>query len=115
MSLKIHFLESHLDFFPENLGEVSDVHGEKFHKDILAMEKRYRGKWILIILADYCWTVKGMYLKAITGGSHMPLYFRGKLLPVSLERKVLFCTNTILCICETLPDRKILCTYMNSA
>jgi len=23
MSLKIHFLESHLDFFPENLGEVS--------------------------------------------------------------------------------------------
>ena len=28
MSLKIHFLESHLDFFPpENLGEVSDEHG----------------------------------------------------------------------------------------
>jgi len=25
--LKIHFLESHLDFFPENLGEVSDEHG----------------------------------------------------------------------------------------
>jgi len=24
MSLKIHFLESHLNFFPENLGEVSD-------------------------------------------------------------------------------------------
>jgi len=29
MSLKIHFLESHLDFFPENLGQVSDEHGEK--------------------------------------------------------------------------------------
>ena len=29
MSLKIHFLESHLDFFPENLGEVSDEHREK--------------------------------------------------------------------------------------
>ena len=27
-SLKIHFLESNLDFFPENLGEVSDEHGE---------------------------------------------------------------------------------------
>ena len=28
MSLKIHFLESHLNFFsPENLGEVSDEHG----------------------------------------------------------------------------------------
>jgi hypothetical protein len=33
MSLKIHFLESHLDFFPENLGEVSDEHGERFHQD----------------------------------------------------------------------------------
>ena len=31
ISLKIHFLESHLDFFPENLGEVSDEHGERFH------------------------------------------------------------------------------------
>jgi hypothetical protein len=41
MSLKIHFLESRLDFFPENLGEVSDEHGERFHQDIIAMEKRY--------------------------------------------------------------------------
>jgi len=31
MSLKIHFLEPHLDFFQENLGEVSDVHGGRFH------------------------------------------------------------------------------------
>ncbi|UYV81453.1 hypothetical protein LAZ67_20001237 [Cordylochernes scorpioides] len=28
MSLKIHFLHSHLDFFPDNLGAVSDEHGE---------------------------------------------------------------------------------------
>ena len=44
MSLQIHFLESHLDFFPENLGEVSEKHGERFHQDIVAMEKRYQGK-----------------------------------------------------------------------
>jgi len=43
MSLKIHFLESHLDFFPENLGEVSDEHCERFHQDIMVMEKRYQG------------------------------------------------------------------------
>jgi len=43
MSLKIHFLESHLDFFPENL-EVSDEHCERFHKGIMAMEKQYQGK-----------------------------------------------------------------------
>jgi hypothetical protein len=37
-------LESHLDFFPENLGEVSDKHSERFHQDIVAMEKWYQGK-----------------------------------------------------------------------
>jgi len=58
MSLKIHFLESRLDFFPENLGEISDEHGERFHLDILAMEKRYEGKWTSSMLADYRWTLK---------------------------------------------------------
>jgi len=53
MSLKTHFLESQLDFFPENLGEVSDEHGERFHQDIMAMEKRYQGKWTSSILAEY--------------------------------------------------------------
>jgi len=58
MSLKIHFLKSHLDFFPENLGEFSDEHGENFHEDILTMEKRYQGKWTSSMLADYYWTMK---------------------------------------------------------
>jgi hypothetical protein len=39
MSLKIHFLHSHLDFFPQNLSAVSDEHGEHFHQDIAVMEK----------------------------------------------------------------------------
>ncbi|UYV62858.1 hypothetical protein LAZ67_2002168 [Cordylochernes scorpioides] len=42
MSLKIHFLHSHLDFFPDNLGAVSDEHGERFHQAISNMEKRYQ-------------------------------------------------------------------------
>ncbi|UYV65024.1 hypothetical protein LAZ67_3002855 [Cordylochernes scorpioides] len=58
MSLKIHFLHSHLDFFPDNLGAVSDEHGERFHQDISSMEKRYQGKWSPTMLADYCWTLK---------------------------------------------------------
>jgi hypothetical protein len=58
MSLKVHFLDSHLDFFPENLGAVSDEHGERFHQDISNMEKRYQSKWSLRMLADYCWTLK---------------------------------------------------------
>jgi len=53
MSLQIHFLESYLDFFPENPGEVSDEHGERFHRNIMAMEKGYQGEWISRMLADY--------------------------------------------------------------
>jgi hypothetical protein len=41
MSLKIHILDSHLVDFPENLGAVSDEHGERFHPDISLIEKRY--------------------------------------------------------------------------
>jgi len=58
MSLKIHFLESNLEFFPENLGEVSDEHGERFHQDILTKEKRYQGKWTSSMWADCCWKLK---------------------------------------------------------
>jgi hypothetical protein len=43
MSLKIHFLESYLDFFPDNCSEVRDELGERFHQD-MAMEMRYQGK-----------------------------------------------------------------------
>ena len=58
MSLKIHLLHSHLDFFPENLGSVSDEHGERFHQDISVMESRYQGRWSAAMLADYCWTLQ---------------------------------------------------------
>ena len=57
MSFKIHFLSSHLDFFPENCGSVSDEHGERFHQNFAAMEGRYKGKWSPSTLADYCWTL----------------------------------------------------------
>jgi hypothetical protein len=41
MSLRIYFLHSKLNFFPENCGAVSDEHGERFHQDISSMKKRY--------------------------------------------------------------------------
>ncbi|GBM57054.1 hypothetical protein AVEN_157020-1 [Araneus ventricosus] len=58
MSLKIHFLHSHLEFYPENLGSVSDEHGEQFHQAISNMGARYQGKWNPKMLADYFWTLK---------------------------------------------------------
>jgi len=39
VSLKIHMLHSHLDFFPDNCAMVSDEHGERFHRKIATMEK----------------------------------------------------------------------------
>lgn len=58
MSLKVHFLHSHLDWFPENLGDYSDEQGERFHQDISEMEKRYQGRWDSHMMADYCWSLK---------------------------------------------------------
>ena len=57
MSLKIHFLHSHLDFFPGKLRSVSDEHGERFYQNIATIEKRYQGKWSTCCLADYCWSL----------------------------------------------------------
>jgi hypothetical protein len=58
MSLKLHFLYSHVDFFPENMAGVSNEHRKRFHNDISQMEKRYTGKWSSDMLADYCWSLK---------------------------------------------------------
>ncbi|GBO17826.1 hypothetical protein AVEN_88309-1, partial [Araneus ventricosus] len=55
MSLKIHFLDSHLNFFTDNCGQVNDEDGERFHEDIANMGKRYQGNWSTAMLTDYCW------------------------------------------------------------
>ena len=52
MSIKVHFLKSHLNEFPANLGDMSDEHGERLHQDIKAMEERYQGQWNTH-MADY--------------------------------------------------------------
>ena len=58
MSIKVHFLHSHLDMFPENLGAVSDEQGERFYQDLKVMEGRYQGRWDEHMLADYCWRIR---------------------------------------------------------
>jgi hypothetical protein len=50
----LHFLLFHLDFFPINLGDISDKYGERFHRDISTMGKCYHGKQNLILMGDYC-------------------------------------------------------------
>lgn len=57
MSIKLHFLYNHIDRFPENLGDLSDEQGERFHQDISKMEVRYQGNWDVRMLAEYCWSI----------------------------------------------------------
>ena len=52
--LKIHFLHSHLNFFPSNMGDISDKHGKRFHQKIKEIENRYQGKVTENMMADYC-------------------------------------------------------------
>ena len=59
MSLNLHFY-----FFPENVGDVTDEHCEKFHQNIAAMEDKYKGKCKANMIADYYW-----FLKRDTSGS----------------------------------------------
>lgn len=58
MSLKIHCLFSHLDYFPENVGAFSEEMGERFHQDFKDKERHYQGRWDEKMMADYCWSLK---------------------------------------------------------
>ena len=43
LSIKVHYLHSHLSEFSANLGDVSEKQGERFHQDVKVMEERYQG------------------------------------------------------------------------
>ena len=42
MSIKVYFLHAHLNYFPDNLGDFSEEHGERFHQDIKVQSFRLR-------------------------------------------------------------------------
>jgi len=44
MSIKVHYLHSILDVFPEKLGDFSEKQGERFHQDIKVMGDRCQGR-----------------------------------------------------------------------
>ena len=58
MSVKMLYLFSHMDQFPENLGSMSDELRERFHQDLKEMETRYQGRWDAVMMADNCWNLK---------------------------------------------------------
>ena len=77
MSIKMHFLNSHLEQFPANLGDVSDEQGERFHQDIKTMEERYQGRWDIHMVADYCWSIQ----RDCTGRRHTRKSLKPKFVP----------------------------------
>ena len=54
---KLHFINSHLDHFPENLGDVSEEQGEKVHQDLKTIKDRYQARWDKHMIADNCWCI----------------------------------------------------------
>jgi hypothetical protein len=57
MGLELHFLASHLDYFPPNLTAVSEEQSERFHQDLKDLKRRYQGRWNVNMMADYCWSI----------------------------------------------------------
>ncbi|GBM30356.1 hypothetical protein AVEN_21475-1 [Araneus ventricosus] len=68
LSIKSHFLHSHLADFPKNLGAVSDEQRERFHQDLKVMEARYQGRWDVHMMTDYCWSIKREFHRLNTPG-----------------------------------------------
>ena len=54
MSLKLLFMDSYVEYFPENLGDYSKEQDGRFHQDIKVMEQRYEERWDENMMADYC-------------------------------------------------------------
>ena len=77
MSIKMHYLFSHIDRFSENLCAMSDEQGERFHQDIKEMETRYHGRWDEAMMADYCWILK----RDIFAAEHSRISKKQKFIP----------------------------------
>ena len=88
MSVKMHFLRSHLDYFPDNCGDYSEEQGERFHQDIRTMEERYQGRWNINVLTDYCWCLK----RDLTGEKHKKKSLKKSFFHIN----VYFCKFSIL-------------------
>lgn len=73
MTLKIHFFNSHLDQFPDNLGDVRDNNGKYFHQDIKVIEERYQGQWYGPMMAGYIQSNQRHYpdIKHSSGSSEL--------------------------------------------
>lgn len=57
MSLKIYFLQCHVEKFAEQTPSESDDHGERFHKVTARREYWYSCKQLDALSGDICWNL----------------------------------------------------------
>ena len=96
MSIKLHYLFSHLDYFPGNLGDVSEEQGERFHQDIRTMEERYQGCWDVHMMADYCWTL----IRDCTEQSHRRKSYKRTFLQMTVKMELDLQANVTCLFCK---------------
>ena len=53
--MKMHYFDSHTDFYRPNLGDLCEEHGKRFHQDISNMERRHQSRWDSAMMGDYMW------------------------------------------------------------
>ena len=59
MSLKVYFLYSYLEYFPQNLYSYREEQWERFHKVLRTMGKRHQARMGVNMMGDNCWMLKG--------------------------------------------------------
>lgn len=55
MSVKMLFFHSHLDYLLENLSNLSEEHGERFHQYIKETDWRCHRRWNAKTMTDFYW------------------------------------------------------------
>lgn len=55
MSVKLHYIDKHVDDFPSDCGKLGEEKGERFHKDIESCERRFLQKYNKQMIMDYVW------------------------------------------------------------
>jgi len=84
MNLKIHLLESHLDFSPQKIWAKSVTNPVKdFAKTLWLWKSGTKAMGPQVCCQTAAGYRRGMYLTPNTGESHKPQQFRGKILSVS--------------------------------
>lgn len=92
MSLKMHYLVSHIDWFPKNLESMSKDQGEWFHQEMKVMKTLYQGRWDAVMMADYCWRL----MRDIPSAEHSMISRKHQIKPWILNNDGLTCNWHVL-------------------